>query len=207
MHHVPARIGRLIVVTVVLATLVVHFTTLGFANHLGFIMDGQLDDLSGVTQKAIGTDATGATDDSFGGGTNEDDPAVTVGVGSIPNSKSDLTKFAAAYKKVSVNNELHDVLYVFWQRGLTGGTANMDFEFNAVKPVFPTSGAYKIPRTDGDLLITFDMSTGGNNVTLALLKWVTSGSASQCFKANKLPCWGNRVVLIANSTSGVSAEA
>jgi hypothetical protein len=51
-------------------------------------------------------------------------------------------------------------------------------------------------RTAGDVLITFDFGGSGSPV-LGLLKWVTTGATSQCFSANALPCWGNRVNLSA----------
>jgi hypothetical protein len=51
-------------------------------------------------------------------------------------------------------------------------------------------------RTAGDLLVTYDFG-GSGTPTLGLLTWVTSGATSQCFSANSLPCWGNRVDLSA----------
>jgi hypothetical protein len=137
--------------------------------------------------------ASGGTDNSFGGGTKEDDPAVTVGFGSIPPMKSDLTRFYVASEFASNSN----FLYLAWERSNVLGSANMDFELNQKEqPDLTTEGAKTLVRTAGDVLITFDFGGSGSPV-LGLLKWVTSGATSQCFSANSLPCWGNRVNLSA----------
>jgi hypothetical protein len=73
----------------------------------------------------------------------------------------------------------------------------MDFEINQkAQPNLTTTGPKTLVRTAGDLLITFDFGGSGNPV-LGLLKWVTTGANSQCFSANSVPCWGNRVNLSA----------
>jgi hypothetical protein len=137
--------------------------------------------------------ASGTTDNSFGGGTKEDDPNVNVVTGSIPPNKSDLTRFYAASEFVSGSN----FLYLAWERSNVLGSANMDFELNQkAQPDLTTSGPKALVRTAGDILITFDFGGSGAPV-LGLLKWVTSGPTSQCFSANALPCWGNRVNLSA----------
>jgi hypothetical protein len=137
--------------------------------------------------------ASGGTDNSFGGGTKEDDPVVTVGFGSIPPMKSDLTRFYVASEFASNSN----FLYLAWERSNVLGSANMDFELNQKQqPDLTTEGAKTLVRTAGDVLITFDFGGSGAPV-LGLLKWVTSGATSQCFSANALPCWGNRVNLSA----------
>jgi hypothetical protein len=137
--------------------------------------------------------ASGGTDNSFGGGTKEDDPVVTVGFGSIPPMKSDLTRFYVGSEFASNSN----FLYLAWERSNVLGSANMDFELNQKQqPDLTTEGAKTLVRTAGDVLITFDFGGSGAPV-LGLLKWVTSGATSQCFSANALPCWGNRVNLSA----------
>jgi hypothetical protein len=134
---------------------------------------------------------TGQTDDSFGQGSKEDIPTPSVVNGSIPNNKSDLTRFYTANEKASGKS----FLYLGWERANTLGTANMDFEFNQSKTL---SGNGVTPvRTAGDMLITFDFAQGGNTVNLGLLRWVTSGAASQCFSSSSVPCWGNRMDLSA----------
>jgi hypothetical protein len=58
-------------------------------------------------------------------------------------------------------------------------------------------------RTAGDLLVTFDFNNGGGRPTVGLLRWVTSGASSQCFKANTVPCWGNQTTL--DGTDSIAA--
>jgi hypothetical protein len=137
--------------------------------------------------------ASGRTDNSFGQGTKEDDPNVTVVSGSIPPQKSDLTRFYVASEFANNSN----FLYLAWERSNVLGSANMDFELNQkAQPDLTTTGPKSLVRTAGDILITFDFG-GSGSPTLGLLKWVTSGSTSQCFATNALPCWGNRVDLSA----------
>jgi hypothetical protein len=137
--------------------------------------------------------ASGTSDNSFGQGTKEDDPNVTVVTGSIPPQKSDLTRFYAANEFANSAN----YLYLAWERSNVLGSANMDFEINQkAQPNLTTTGPKSLVRTAGDLLITFDFGGSGSPV-LGLLKWVTTGATSQCFSANALPCWGNRVNLSA----------
>jgi len=137
--------------------------------------------------------ASGTSDNSFGQGTKEDDPNVSVVTGSIPPQKSDLTRFYAANEFANSSN----YLYLAWERTNVLGSANMDFEINQkTQPNLTTTGPKTLNRSVGDLLITFDFGGSGSPV-LGLLKWVTSGATSQCFSANALPCWGNRVNLSA----------
>jgi prealbumin domain-containing protein len=144
---------------------------------------------------------SGSGDNSFGQGTKEDNAAVTVVNGSIPPNKSDLTRFYEASEFANGSN----FLYLAWERTNVLGSANMDFEINqATTPGLGTSGPHTINRTAGDLLVTFDFTNGGGTPTLGLLKWVTSGSTSQCFSSNSLPCWGNHVTLT-NGTQSIGA--
>jgi Prealbumin-like fold domain len=137
---------------------------------------------------------SGTSDNAFGQGTKEDDANVSVVTGSIPPNKSDLTRFYIGSEFASNSN----FLYLAWERSNVLGSANMDFEINQkTQPDLTTKGAKTLNRTAGDILITFDFTNGGGNPVLGLLTWVTSGSTNQCFSANALPCWGNRVNLSA----------
>src|SRR5215831_3650442 len=143
---------------------------------------------------------SGSGDNSFGQGTKEDNPAVTVVSGSIPPNKSDLTRFYEASEFTNNSN----FLYLAWERTNNLGSANMDFEINqATTPNLGSPGPHTIIRTAGDLLVTFDFTNGGGTPTLGLLRWVTSGPTSQCFSSNSLPCWGNHVTL--NGTDSIGA--
>ena len=138
--------------------------------------------------------ASGSSDNSFGQGTKEDDPSVSVVNGSIPPNKSDLTRFYVGSETAAGSV----YLYLAWERSNVLGSANMDFEINQLaQPNLTTTGAKTLNRKAGDILITFDFTNGGGNPVLGLLRWVTTGASSQCFSANAVPCWGNRVNLSA----------
>jgi hypothetical protein len=157
-------------------------------------------DWQNVSGRNEGVDLpSGTGDNAFGQGTKEDSPNVTVVSGSIPPNKSDLTRFYEASEFASNSN----FLYLAWERTNVLGSANMDFEINqAATPGLGTPGAHAINRTAGDLLVTFDFTNGGGTPTLGLLRWVTAGSASQCFSSNSLPCWGNHVTLNGSDSIG-----
>lgn len=161
-------------------------------------------DWSNVNPNAGFDLASGQGDNSFGNGTKEDNAAVTVGNGSIPNNKSDLTRF---YEAAEIGSNNHNFLYLAWERNNVLGTANMDFEINqAATPGLGTAGPHTINRTAGDLLVTYDFTNGGGRPTLGLLFWLTAAAgntAGQCFSSNSLPCWGNHVTL--NSSDSIGA--
>ncbi len=141
---------------------------------------------------------SGTKDDAFGQGTKEDNASVSVVNGSIPPNKSDLTRFYEASEFSSGSN----FLYLAWERTNVLGSANMDFEINQLTSNL-SPGHDIINRTAGDLLVTFDFNNGGGRPALGLLFWVTSGSTSQCFASNSLPCWGNHLNL--NSSNSIGA--
>src|SRR5215471_1639684 len=152
---------------------------------------------------------SGKGDNSFGQGTKEDDPNVSVVTGSIPPNKSDLTRFYEASEFSTVNN--HNFLYLAWERTNVLGTANFDFELNQkAQPDLTTTGAKTLVRTAGDLLVTYDFSNGGGRPTIGLLRWVTSATVpvvpgfatNVCFSANTFPCWGDQVTLDGTDSIG-----
>src|SRR5262245_38359139 len=151
--------------------------------------------LPGITGCGIDK-PTGQTDDSFGQGTKEDTPVPSIIDGSIPNNKSDLTRFYTANERVANGDQF---LYLAWERVQEpSGTTNMDFEFNKRQctpgqtPVDPDCTANGVTpiRTAGDVLIKYDLSQGGTNPTLGFHRWVASGPGSQCEASNSTPCWG-----------------
>jgi Prealbumin-like fold domain len=158
-------------------------------------------DWQNVSGLSAGVDLpSGGGDNSFGQGTKEDNANVSVVSGSIPPQKSDLTRFYEASEFANGSN----FLYLAWERTNSLGSANMDFEINQkTQPDLTTTGPKTLNRTAGDLLVTFDFTNGGGQPTLGLLRWVTSGSTSQCFSSNSLPCWGNHVTL--NGTNSIGA--
>src|SRR6266516_4682668 len=153
---------------------------------------------------------SGTGDNSFGGGTKEDDPNVKVVTGSIPPNKSDLTRFYEASEFSSVNN--HNFLYLAWERTNVLGTAIFDFEINQkTQSDLTTTGAKTLVRTAGDLLVTYDFTNGGGRFSIGLLRWLTSATVpvvpnfatNVCFSSNTFPCWGDQVTL--DGTDSIAA--
>jgi hypothetical protein len=193
------RLGLALAITIVLTLVLV---SPGFANLTGSTFEGNDGNLvvntpgntdwSNAPNRVVGLDqASGGSDNAFGMGTKEDDPNVTVVTGSIPPNKNDLTRFYVGSEFASPSN----FLYLAWERAVNIGAANLDLEINQKTTAGftdTTTGPVALNRTAGDVLITYDFS-GSGTPTLGLLKWVTSGSTSQCFSSNSLPCWGNRV--------------
>jgi hypothetical protein len=189
-----------------LAAFAVVFVAASGANLTGSTFEGNDGNLvvntagntdwANAPNRVVGLDQpSGSSDNSFGQGTKEDDPNVTVVQGSIPPNKNDLTRFYVGSEYTSGSN----YLYLAWERAVNIGSANLDLEVNQNTTAGftgTTTGPVSLNRTAGDLLITYDFS-GSGNPTLGLLKWVTSGSVNQCFSSNSLPCWGNRVNLSA----------
>ena len=169
----------------------------------------------------VGIDvASGTNDNSFGQGTKEDAPAVSVVSGSITPNKSDLTRFYEASDLI--NNQVY--LYLAWERSNVLGSANMDFEINQNNPLTPTPcpdgpGKCTIQRTNGDILVTYDFTNGGSRPTIGILRWLTVGGTNpydatitnanaDCFSANTLPCWGDqKTISTANSEGAVNASS
>jgi hypothetical protein len=151
------------------------------------VLDDETQDWVNAPNRVAGLDKpTGQQDDSFGQGTKEDDPVPTVTDGSIPNNKSDLTRFYVANQRVSDK----EFLYLAWERVQSPqGTTNMDFEFNQSRTL-SANGVTPV-RTAGDVLIKYDLSQGGTTPTLGFHRWVTTGTPSVvCEASNTVPCWG-----------------
>ncbi|HEY3183545.1 MAG TPA: hypothetical protein VGJ77_11955 [Gaiellaceae bacterium] len=120
---------------------------------------------------------SGASDESFGQGTSEDNPNPTVVNGSIPPNKSDLKAFGV-YTETAF-------LELFWSRVQNpSGTTNMDFELNQEfcdgTAAHCANNGTKTPvyitpkRTSGDKLITYDLSKGGTVPTISIRTWTGS---------------------------------
>ena len=150
----------------------------------------------------IGNDLpSGQDDDSLQG--KEDDSDLEITYGSIPNNKSDLTRFYVVHERVPAGGDATgDFLYVAWMRTNTLGSANMDFEFNQSSAT-AANGVTPI-RTPGDILITFSFSGGGNKVELGLSRWTDTGD---CEAANSAPCWGPIVPLTGIAEGAVNGAA
>ena len=150
---------------------------------------GCIDWLAGGTGSALRTGVitkqdkpSGATDDSFGQGTKEDDPNPTIVDGSIPPQKSDLLRFGVFTETQATAKFLE----LFWTRiNSPQGTTNMDFELNQkfcdpnATPTNCANNSHTPPetplRTTGDKLITYDLAQGGTVPTISIRTW--NGSA------------------------------
>ena len=213
--HAPTRRLRAAAATAA-STLVLAlgFAVSAQANLAGSTFEGNDGDLvatgantdwANVAGRALGVDiASKTTDDAFGQGTKEDNAAVTIVDGSIPPNKNNLSRFYEADEQVSTGDIM---LYLAWERLVNIGNANLDFEINKNSTVDWTSstqGPVTINRTAGDLLITYDFN-GQGTPTLGLNTWLTAdngNTASQCFAANSLPCWGEHVTLQGTNSEG-----
>jgi hypothetical protein len=155
---------------------------------------------------------TGTSDNSFSG--HEQDLSIQAVCGSIPNNKSDLTNFYVASQAVSgfANpTPVHSLLYLGWTRVTSGGSADMDFEFNqlaqdpnlALTTCPAGNGTTIAPnRSDGDLLVEYQF--GGNTIDIKLAKWITNNSTEgACATSQAAPCWGAEISLSsANKANG-----
>ncbi|MEV6204334.1 hypothetical protein AB0M64_30815 [Streptomyces sp. NPDC051771] len=121
---------------------------------------------------------SGANDNSFGQGSSENDANPTIVTGSIPPNKSDLLSFGVHTEETTTPKFLE----LFWQRvNSPQGTTNMDFELNqkfcnpmAMPTNCANNGSVETAtpvRTQGDKLITYDLSRGGTVPTISIREW------------------------------------
>ncbi|HSD86233.1 MAG TPA: SpaA isopeptide-forming pilin-related protein, partial [Kofleriaceae bacterium] len=130
-------------------------------------------DWANVTEARKADSATGQNDDSYAGGSKEDDVCPSVGTGSIPNNKSDLKTFGVYHEPGSSIGQ-PGYLHLYWNRVQDPtGTTLMDFEFNQ-STVGCGNGVTK-QRTAGDLLLEYRLEQGGTQATIKIRKW--EGSA------------------------------
>jgi hypothetical protein len=166
-------------------------------------------DWQNVTGLNAGFDLpSGTGDNSFGQGTKEDNPNVSVVTGSIPPNKSDLTRF---YEASEIGSNNHNFLYLGWERTNVLGSANMDFEINQKTTAGftgSTTGPVTLNRTAGDLLVTYDFTNGGGTPTIGLQRWLTGTTApvvpgfatNACSTSKTFPCWGDQLNLDGNDS-------
>ena len=126
-------------------------------------------DWANVTEVRTTDAPTGRNDDSYAGGSKEDDACPGTTTGSIPNNKSDLLNFG-----VYVEDGDPGFLHLFWTRVQEpSGTTLMDFELNQSGEDCG-NGVNRV-RTIGDLLIEYRIEQGGAVASLKVREW--SGSA------------------------------
>ncbi|MDO8147322.1 prealbumin-like fold domain-containing protein [Isoptericola sp. b515] len=129
---------------------------------------------------AVGTDAeTGKNDDSFAGGSKEDDVCPGTTTGSIPNNKSDLLNFGV-YEEEGDPGFLH----LFWTRVQEpNGTTLMDFELN--QSGTDCGNGVNKERTEGDLLLEYAIDQGGARAEITARLW--DATANEWGPADVLP--------------------
>src|SRR5215211_1286949 len=116
----------------------------------------------GVSYSAGQDMPSGQDDNSFANGSKEDSVDINVGTGSIPNSKSDLARFAVGSQTIQTASGPQTLLYLAWSRENLSGTVNFDFELNKLaQPDMTTPGPKHLNRTANvDVLISYDFQGG-----------------------------------------------
>ncbi len=112
---------------------------------------------------------SGTTDNSFAGGTKENDyQNVGLTAGSIPN-KDDLLRAYAASESTADGSSF---LYLSWVRLVSNGDAHIDFELNQDGSTdWSSPSTVNIRRTQGDLLISYDFVGNLNQVNITSFTW------------------------------------
>src|SRR3954451_4897028 len=151
---------------------------------------------------------TGATDNSFGQGSQEDDANPTIVSGSLPPNKSDLKTFGLCSEVTAAGKYLE----LFWSRVQNpSGTTNMDFELNqkncepAAIPTNCSTNGVTPARTIGDKLITYDLANGGTVPTISIRSWTGSawGAPTDMTAAGKALGSVNTTDLTAADSDGI----
>jgi hypothetical protein len=147
--------------------------------------------------------ASGQNDDSYKGGSKEDDACPPTETGSIPNNKSDLLTFGA-YVEPEANGP--GFLNLFWTRVQEpSGTTLMDFELNQSSTLC-ANGVNPV-RTAGDLLIEYRIEQGGAVATIKVRTWTGSvwGPAQDLTAAAQAAGTINNTAIPAAESDGLSA--
>ncbi|MEG3616260.1 SpaA isopeptide-forming pilin-related protein [Isoptericola haloaureus] len=127
--------------------------------------DAGLMDWANVDATVGVDEPTGKDDDSFAGGSKEDDVCPGTTTGSIPNNKSDLLNFGV-YEEEGDPGFLH----LFWTRVQEpNGTTLMDFELN--QSGTDCGNGVNKERTDGDLLLEYQIDQGGKQAVVLARLW------------------------------------
>jgi hypothetical protein len=157
----------------------------------------------GFTFKGIEDWRATTSDNSFAGGTKQDNDCASV-ISAKPPNKDDLRRIYLATTTLTSGPNAGDVfLDLAWVRipqNTTSASAHIGFEFNQGETAC-AGGSGLVERTAGDLLIVYDFEGGSADPVITLRKWVTSGTCE--VGSSSPPCWGPSTNL---TTSGV-AEA
>jgi len=121
---------------------------------------------------------SGTGDNSFAGGTKENDTTVGLTTGSIPD-KNDLFRAYAATADGIVDGKPASFLYLSWVRSVSNGDAHIDFELNKDGTTDWSGSTVNIKRSVGDLLISYDFVGNLNQVDITSFTWNGSAWANQ----------------------------
>ena len=131
---------------------------------------------------------SGSTDNRFEKGADENTEDPSIGFGQVPPNKNDLLHFLITQRVVEGNV----FLITAFNREETNGSMNMDVEFNQATQLYPNSGMPLVPvRTEGDLLITFDVGSAGNNIQIGLREWVVNAGVGTWGASNPVAGFAN----------------
>jgi len=124
--------------------------------------------------------APGSHDDSFANGTKQDDAVPSVGDGGIPN-KGDLDRFYIANELVGGKNFVY-LGFELMPVSNASASVHIGFEFNknacdTVTHAGCNGNNVTPARSEGDILIVYDLE-GGGNPALSFRRWVLSGPAA-----------------------------
>jgi hypothetical protein len=146
---------------------------------------------------------TGRDDNSYAGGSKEDDTCPGTTTGSIPNNKSDLKTFGA-YVEPEAGGP--GFLNLFWTRVQEpSGTTLMDFELN--KSSTDCGNGINPVRTTGDLLIEYRIEQGGAVASIKVRTWTGSawGPADDLTAAAQAAGTINTTPITAGNADGLGA--
>jgi hypothetical protein len=143
----------------------------------------------------------------YAGGMKHDDACPSLnGPAENVHTKSDFTRMYIAYEDVGANT----FLYLSWQRivqNSTSNSAHASFIF-AQSDENCANGQTPV-RTEDDMLITFDFEGGAGDAIVALSRWITSGSGSDCeSNYQNIPaagCWSDVTTFPVGSSVGQGA--
>jgi hypothetical protein len=123
-------------------------------------------------------DATGATDVMFTSTSKELEPDSWGFMTGAPVDKGDIR---ALWSTVAQNPDDSSYLYLAFERVNGTGQGFFSFELNQVRSTWTNSLGTTVPcRTNGDVLVSFEVPSTGTQANLTLYEWNGSGGPSSC---------------------------
>ena len=123
-------------------------------------------------------DAIGSADDVFSTGSKENEPAGWSVTSGGANSKSDVRALWSAFSETPSADAY---LYLAFKREGGTGDGFYSFELNQTRATWTNANGMEVPcRTDGDVLVSYEIPSTGSAVQFKLFKWVGSGGPATC---------------------------